>query len=273
VLAPAANASRPQQALAQAIRGAALAAQGKPADAKAAEAEAAKLDPTSPEIPRLLGLRKLREGDAAGAVEAFQRAVSQDPRRVSLYADLVRAQLTRQGGAQQAIDTVKKAVARVGESPRLALLLGDAYRAAGDEDLARGQYEKAIQLGRPFPDARVSLARLYRAKNNIPGALVELTQAIDEYGQGGAGGAAAAYVEMAEAERARGAKREVLADLYEKALQRDPASCDALWGAGRLGAEAGKATEDARRRLEAYAKLCPRGAHAQEAARLAGGAK
>ena len=273
VLAPAANASRPQQALAQAIRGAALAAQGKPADAKAAEAEAAKLDPTSPEIPRLLGLRKLREGDAAGAVEAFQRAVSQDPRRVSLYADLVRAQLTRQGGAQQAIDTVKKAVARVGESPRLALLLGDAYRAAGDEDLARGQYEKAIQLGRPFPDARVSLARLYRAKNNIPGALVELTQAIDEYGQGGAGGAAAAYVEMAEAERARGAKREVLADLYEKALQRDPASCDALWGAGRLGAEAGKATEDARRRLDAYAKLCPRGAHAQEAARLAGGAK
>ena len=273
LLAPAANASKPQQALAQAIRGAVLAAQGKPADAKAAEAEAAKLDPTSPEIPRLLGLRKLREGDAAGAVEAFQRAVSQDPRRVSLYADLVRAQLTRQGGAQQAIDTVKKAVARVGESPRLALLLGDAYRAAGDEDLARGQYEKAIQLGRPFPDARVSLARLYRAKNNIPGALVELTQAIDEYGQGGAGGAAAAYVEMAEAERARGAKREVLADLYEKALQRDPASCDALWGAGRLGAEAGKATEDARRRLDAYAKLCPRGAHAQEAARLAGGAK
>ena len=63
------------------------------------------------------------------------------------------------------------------------------------------------------------------------------------------------------------------ARLYEKALQRDPASCDALWGAGRLGAEAGKATEDARRRLDAYAKLCPRGAHAQEAARLAGGAK
>ncbi|HVI92862.1 MAG TPA: tetratricopeptide repeat protein, partial [Anaeromyxobacter sp.] len=90
LLAPAANASKPQQALAQAIRGAVLAAQGKPADAKAAEAEAAKLDPASPEIPRLLGLRKLREGDAAGAVEAFQRAVSQDPRRVSLYADLVR---------------------------------------------------------------------------------------------------------------------------------------------------------------------------------------
>jgi tetratricopeptide (TPR) repeat protein len=270
VLAPAMGASKPQQALAQAVRGAALGAQGKAADAQAAEAEAAKLDPTSPEIPRLVGMRKLREGDGAGAVEALQRAVSLDPRRLSLYADLVRAQLAKQGGAQQAIDTVKKAVTRVGESPRLALLLGDAYRAAGDEDLARGQYEKAIQLGRPFPDARVALARLYRAKNNIPGALVELTQAIDEYGQGGTGGAAAAFVEMAEAERARGAKRELLFDLYEKALQRDPASCEALWGAGKLAVDGGKASEDARRRLETYAKVCPRGAHAQEAARLAG---
>jgi tetratricopeptide (TPR) repeat protein len=203
-------------------------------------------------------------------VEAFQRAVAQDPRRISLYADLVRALLAKGGGAAQAIDTVKKAVGRVGESPRLALLLGDAYRAAGDEDLARGQYEKAIQLGRPFPDARVALARLHRAKNNIPGALVELTQAIDEYGQGGAGGAAAAFVEMADAERARGAKPQVLLDLYEKALQRDPASCDALWGAGRLALDAGKA-DDGKRRVDAYAKLCPRGAHAQEAARLAGG--
>ncbi len=94
-------------------------------------------------------------------------------------------------------------MSRLGEHPRLALLLGDAYRVAGDGDLARGQYEKAIQLGHPYPDARVALARLYRGQGNIPGALVELTQAIDEYGTGGAGGTAAAYVEMAEAERAR----------------------------------------------------------------------
>ncbi|WP_242360883.1 tetratricopeptide repeat protein [Anaeromyxobacter sp. SG17] len=267
VLTPQAAASRPQQALAYALRGAVLAASGKATDAAAAEAQAAKLDPSSPEIPHLVGQRKLREGDAAGAVEALQRAVSIDPQRVSLYADLVRAQLAREGGAQQALETLKRAVARVGESPRLALLLGDAYRAAGDADLARGQYEKAIQLGRPFPDARVSLAKLHRAKDNIPGALVELTQAIDEYGQGGAGGAAVAYVEMAEAERARGAKREVLVELYEKALERDPASCEALWGSGKLEADVQR-TERAKQRLGAYAKLCPRGSHASEAAAL-----
>jgi tetratricopeptide (TPR) repeat protein len=205
-------------------------------------------------------------------VEAFQKAVALDNKRVSLYADLVRAMLASEGGAPKALDTLKRTVSRLGESPRLALLLGDAYRAAGDADLSRGQYEKAIALGRPapFPDARVGLARLYREKGNIPGALVELTQAIDEYGPGGAGGASAAYVEMAEAERGRGAKKEVLADLFKKALEKDPANCDALWGSGRLDSEGGKATEDAKARFEVYARVCPRGAHAAEVARLLG---
>ena len=270
-LSPQAAASKPQQALAYAIRGGVLAAQGKAAEAKAAEEQAAKLDPSNADIPHRVALRKLREGDAAGAQEAMQRAVTLDPRRVALYADLVRSLLAREGGAKQAIDTVKKAVVRLGEHPRLALVLGDAYRAAGDADLARGQYEKAIQLGRPFPDARVALARLHRAKNNVPGALVELTQAIDEYGQGGAGGgAASAYVEMAEAERARGAKGNVLKGLYVKALEKDAANCDALWGAAKVGIDQGALGEDGRRWLESYTRVCPRGAHAAEAAKLAG---
>ncbi len=270
VLVPEVGASRPQLALAHALRGGVLAAAGKTGEAAAEEREAAKLDPASAEIPWLIGQRKLRAGDTAGAVEAFQKAVEIDDKRVSLYADLVRALLRTEGGAPRALEALKRAVARAGEGPRLSLLLGDAYRAAGDADLARGQYEKAIALGRPFPDARVALARLHRDRNNVPGALVELTQAIDEYGQGGAGGAAAAYVEMAEAERARGAQREVLEDLYKKALERDPASCDALWGAGKLEHEVRGLNAEAKARLGSYAKLCPRGPHAAEAAALAG---
>jgi tetratricopeptide (TPR) repeat protein len=270
VLAPAAAASAPQQALAQAIRAGVLSARGKSAEAAKAEAEAARLDPRGAEIPRLAGLRKLRAGDIPGAIEALQRAALIEPRRLDLTADLVRAQLAAEGGAQKAIETLKRAVTRLGEGPRLALLLGDAYRAAGDLDLAQGQYRKAIELGRPFPDARVALARLHRVRSDVPGALVELTQAIDEYGQGGGGGAAAAFVEMADAERARGAKRELLAELYEKALARDPASCEALWGAGKLEADAGTLGDTGRQRLDAYAKLCPRAPNAAEAARLAG---
>jgi tetratricopeptide (TPR) repeat protein len=270
VLSPTAGASPRQQALAHMIRGSVLHLQGKAAEGSAEEDAAAKADPSNPEIPYLLGRRKLREGDGAGAVEAFQRALGLDPRRVAYYADLTRALLGREGGAKQAVDQLKRAQTRVGESPRLALLLGDAYRAAGDQDLARGQYEKAIALGKPYPDARVALARLYRAQSNVPGALVELNQAIDEYRQGSAGGAAQAFVEMAETERSRGAKAELVQDLYEKALQADPASCDALWGAGKGAWDAGKHGEPTRQRLETYAKICARGAHAEEAGRLVG---
>lgn len=267
-LSPQAGASRPQQALAHALRGGALAAQGKAKEAAEAEEQAAKLDPSSADIPYLVGLRKLREGDGAGAVDALKRAHDLDPRRISVVADLVQALLPREGGPKQAIELVKRTIARLGEKPRLALVLGDAYLALGDEDLARGQYEKSIQLGKTFPDARVAIARMHRAKGNIPGALVELTQAIDEYGQGGAGGAAAAYVAMADAERARGAKPEVLRGLYLKALERDPASCEALWGASKIEADAGRLGEDGKGRLQAYVRLCPRAPNVAEAARL-----
>ena len=114
----------------------------------------------------------------------------------------------------------------------------------------------------------MALARLHRDRNNVPGALVELTQAIDEYGQGGAGGAAAAYVEMAEAERARGAQREVLEDLYKKALERDPASCDALWGAGKLEHE----VRGLERRGEGAARRLRQALPARAARRRGGGA-
>jgi tetratricopeptide (TPR) repeat protein len=271
VLAPQAGASKPQLALAQAIRGGVLALQGKTAEAAAAEAEATKLDPTSADIPALVGLRKLRGGDAAGAVESLQRAVAVDSRRVSLYADLVRAMLAREGGAKQAIETVKTVIKRLGEHPRLALILGDAYRAAGDMDLAQGQYEKAIQLGKPFPDARVALARLFRARNNLPGALTELELAISEYGQASGGGAAAAYVEKAEANRARGAKPDDLKALYLEALKADPANCDALFGASRIEAEQGRLGEEGKRRLEAFTRLCSRDPRVAEAGRLGAG--
>ena len=106
-----------------------------------------------------------------------------------------------------------------------------------------------------------SCARLHRARNNIPGALVELDQAINEYGAGGSGGAAAAYVERAEAERSRGAPGQTLKALYLEALKADPANCEALWGASKVEMDAGALGEDAKRRLETYAKLCPRAAH------------
>jgi tetratricopeptide (TPR) repeat protein len=250
-----------QQALALAVRGSVLYAQGKAAEGAADEKKALELDPQSPDLPWLIGRRQLRDGETAAAVASIQRAVNGDGRRVAFYVDLTRALLGTEGGAQKAGELLQKATARVGDHPRIALLLGDAALAAGDADRARGQYERAIQLGKPFPDARVALARLLRDQKNVPQALAELDLAITEYGQGSPGGAAAAYVEMAETERSRGAKPEVLFPLYVKALEKDPARCEALWGAGKLGADAaGLVDEAARPRLERYNRS-PAGSH------------
>ena len=271
------DASPRQQALATAIRGAVLYAQGKAAEGAADEKKALDLDPQSPDLPWLIGRRQLRDGEAAQAVASIQRAVNGDPKRVVFYVDLTRALLATEGGAQKAIDLLQKATARAGDHPRIALLLGDAYRAQGDADRARGQYERSIQLGKPFPDARVALARLLRDQKNVPQALAELDLAITEYGQGSPGGAAQAYVEMAETERSRGAGAAVLFPLYVKALDKDAASCEALWGAGKLGWEAaarGKDEESAAARatalgrLERYLSVCPRGAEAGQARAL-----
>jgi tetratricopeptide (TPR) repeat protein len=268
------DASPRQQALALAIRGSILFAQGKPAEGDADEKKALELDPQSPDLPWLIGRRQLRDGDAAAAVASIQRAVGGDPRRVAFYVDLTRALLATDGGAQKAVELLQKATARAGDHPRIALLLGDAYRAQGDADRARGQYERSIQLGRPFPDARVALARLLRDQKNVPQALAELDLAITEYGQGSPGGAAQAYVLMAETERSRGAGADVLFPLYVKALDKDPASCEALWAAGKMGWDASAAGKDeaaaaaraaALARLERLAAVCPRAPGAAQA--------
>jgi tetratricopeptide (TPR) repeat protein len=260
------DASPRQQALAHAVRGSVLFAQGKATEGTADEKKALELDPQSPDLPWLIGRRQLRDGEAAAAVASIQRAVNGDPRRVAFYVDLNRALLATPDGGKKAIEVLQKATARAGDHPRLALLLGDAYRAQGDLDRARGQYERAIQLGKPYPDARVALARLHRQLKNVPAALAELDLAITEYGQGGAGSAAQAYLEMASIERSRGARTDLVFSLYVKALDKDPASCEALWNAGRMGWDAARGKDDesrkardtARARLERLLLVCPR---------------
>jgi tetratricopeptide (TPR) repeat protein len=260
------DASPRQQALAYAVRGSVLFAQGKATDGTADEKKALELDPQSPDLPWLIGRRQLRDGEAAAAVASIQRAVNGDPRRVAFYVDLNRALLATPDGGKKAIEVLQKATARAGDHPRIALLLGDAYRARGDTDRARGQYERSIQLGKPYPDARVALAKLYREMKNVPAALAELDLAITEYGQGGAGSAAQAFVEMADIERSRGTKADHVFSLYVKALEKDTASCEALWNAGRMGWEAAQgrdeesrqARDTARARLERFLQVCPR---------------
>lgn len=266
------DASPRQLAVARVIKAHILFAKGKGKEGAEEEQKALVLDPTNPDIHAEVGRRKLAGGDAAGAIESFQRAVQMDPQRVAFYVDLAAAMMKKEGGAKQAVEALKSAAARLSGNGRIVKLLGDAYRADGDLERARTEYEKALSLEKRYPDARLALARVWRDKRDWARALDELEKAAKEYGEGTTGGAAQAYVEMADVETARGGKPDAVEELYKRALRADATNCSALWYLGRERADRKSRAFDkelAKQMLGDYARLCPRGAHAAEASRIA----
>lgn len=266
------DASPRQLALARALKGAVLFAKGKAGEGGAEEQQALVLDPGNPDIQAQVGRRKLASGDVAGAIESFRKATQMDPQRVDFYFGLATAMLRQPGGAKQAVETLKGAAAQLTGNSRVVKLLGDAYRADGDLDQARSQYEKALSMEKRFPDARMALARVWRDRKDWAKALDELEKAAKEYGEGTTGGAAQAYVEMADIEAGRGARPEAVEDLYKKALRADSGNCTALWALGRPRADRHSRVFDrelGRQMLSDYARVCARWPHAAEASRIA----
>ncbi len=269
-----ADASPRQVALAQVVKAGILFAQGKGAEAAREEQQALLLDPQNPDIHDLVGKRRLAAGDASAAVESFRKAVELDPQRIGFYEDLADALVRRRdGGARQAVEALRAAAAKLPGNPRLLKLLGDAYRADGDAERARAEYEKAISAAKRYPEARVALAGTYSDRKEWAKALAELDRAAREYAEGVAGGAAQVYVEMAEIELARGGRGDAVEDLYQKALKSDASNCAALFYLGKERADRRGRRYDrdlAKQMLGDYLRACPRGSHAAEARRLAG---
>jgi tetratricopeptide (TPR) repeat protein len=262
-----------QRALAQALRGTILFAKGRAAEGAKDEQDATTLDPTNPDIQDQIGRRKLAGGDAPGAAASMEKAVEMDPQRIAFYVDLTAALLSQNGGAKQAVEVLRGAQAKLPGNPWVAKLLGDAYRADGDAERARAEYARALSAR--YPDARMALARLCRSQGKATEALAEYEKAAKEYGETGADGASQAFVEMAEVESQRGADAARVNELYKKALAVDPTSCPALWALGRERADRSEKDqrELARQMLLDYARVCPSGSHAAEAAQLAAAIK
>ncbi len=264
------GASPRQVAVALALKGSVLHAQGKAREGDAEEDRALALDPSNPDIHDLVGRRKLRGGDVPGAAESFQKAIQLDLSRLGFYVDLAGALMQRPGGAKQAAAALERASERVGNA-RVTKLLGDAHRADGDLDRARAAYEKALGMEKRYPNARVALARVYRDRKDYVKAREELDRAVKEYGESATGGAAAAYVEIAETEEARGSPAQAVESAYASALKADPQSCPALFWLGRSRSERRSRSYDrplAVQMLNDYLRTCPRGPHAGDAQRI-----
>jgi tetratricopeptide (TPR) repeat protein len=266
------GASPRQVAVAHALRGSALHAHGKAAEGDAEEQQAITLDPMNGEIHDLIGRRKLRAGDPSGAAQAFRKAAELEPSRIGFHADLAAALLQKPGGAAEAAAALEQASARVGGA-RLAKLLGDAWRAAGEVDKARAAYDRALSLEPRNPEARIALARLWRDRKEWAKALEELDRAVKDAGDGAPGGTAPVWLEIGETEELRGDPPDAVEKAYTSALKADPQCCPALFWLGRSRADRRGRYDPslAKQMLSDYLRLCPRGVRAGEAQRIVAG--
>lgn len=123
------------------------------ASARAAEGPR---DPRQSDNLVLQAERSLSGGDLGMAEELLRRALSLDPDNPRAWAALGRVTLAR-GDATAAVRWLELAVDRRGRRAEYHLWLGDARRAAGDEQGARQAWQSAL---RRDPDNREAQQRL-----------------------------------------------------------------------------------------------------------------
>jgi tetratricopeptide (TPR) repeat protein len=232
------------------------------------EEEAFTLDRNNPELLLLKGKRLVADGQLDAGIQQMREAVKVDPTRAQFYVDLARALMLKPEGAREAQDALTTAIRTLPDSPRLMVLLGQAYRRQGRLDDAIAQFHKALVDPKARnPDARLQLGIALRDKGNPKESEKELIRASQEY-LGQARRIAETFTELGRTyetmeDRARAD------EAYQKALNSDADYPDAYFFYARLVAQDKKARDKARASALAYLRLDPRGEHAAEAQRIA----
>src|SRR5208283_1727052 len=108
------------------------------------EQEAFNLDRNNPELRLLKGKRLVADGQLDAGIQEMREAVKMDPTRAQFYVDLARALMLKPDGAREAQDALVTAIRTLPDSPKLMVLLGQAYRRQGKLDDAIAQYNKAL---------------------------------------------------------------------------------------------------------------------------------
>jgi len=107
----------------------------------------------------LLGKAQLAQGDAASAEEAFSRALRLGVDRSEIAVPMAQALLS-QGKHQALLERLPAEAAPVAQRPALLALRGSAFKATGDIAAARRAYEDARALDGTFVPAILALADL-----------------------------------------------------------------------------------------------------------------
>src|SRR5262249_52446876 len=193
---------------------------GVPVDRTRAQSEMLKaeetgfaLDRNNPELHLIKGRRLLFE-------QRVVPAMSMDPTRAHFYVELARALMQKPGGEKDAQDALINALKTVRDSPKLLVMLGNAYRRQGKLDEALTQYSRAVSDPKARnPEARLAMGTIYRERKDYAKATEALEKAVLEY-VGQPAKLAAAYSELGRVYEEKG-ERARADDIYQKALNAD----------------------------------------------------
>jgi tetratricopeptide (TPR) repeat protein len=120
----------------------------------------------------------LESGDADGAIEVLQKAISEDPALAAARLNLGLA-LLRTGRATEAMTSLTKANELEPQNPDHWIALGDAQLATADPAGAHASYERAVAAAPDHSEARLRLGLALRRGGDIGGALDRLREAVE----------------------------------------------------------------------------------------------
>ncbi|WP_205507732.1 tetratricopeptide repeat protein [Myxococcus vastator] len=228
------------------------------------------LDKQNPELHLIKGRRLLAEGNYDAAVEEIRKAIRMDASRAQFYVELAKALMGKQGGEKEAAESLQTALKTMGDSPKLVVMLGNAYRRQGKLDEALAQYQRAVKDPKAKnPEARLAMGAIYRERSKWDLAQEQLEKASQEF-LGQSDRAAMALTELGRVFQSKGdaAKAD---ETYQRALNADEAYSPAYFHYATLLAKDSKQGAKAKMLAQEYLKRDPSGEHASAARSLAGG--
>ncbi len=248
-----------------------------PTDKEKARAELVKaeqdgfaLDKANPELHLIKGRRLLLEGQPDQAAEEMRKAIKMDASRAQFYVEFAKALMAKQGGEKEAAEALTTALKTMGESPKLVVMLGNAYRRLGDTTQALTQYQRAVKDPKAKnPEARMAMGTIYRERSEWDKAAEQLEKAVQEF-VGQPDRAAMALTELGRVYLGKGdlVKSE---DAFRRALEADENYTDAYFFYASAISKDRKQGDKVRMLAQEYLRRAPKGEYANDAQRLASG--
>ncbi len=124
------------------------------------------------------GILMMRNGDIAGAVSNFRRAIEIDPQYVQAYVSLGSVQL-RMEDLEGAERSFRRAIEMEGENVLALVGLGQTYMLFDQTDEAIAYLGRALEIDPESVDATYTLALIYLADNEIEKEVEALIRTIE----------------------------------------------------------------------------------------------